>query len=223
MRAFNAGILNKLDQTVINIEVTKKEFVLLFSYGANLTPTTLLTRLLADWEGVTFEMLEEHFLGYYKVQGMSFAFNKRSGSNEQPYTNANIFAISAKATTAVYGSIVAVPKTILLDGNSNLNRNEGCKGIIATDNTDSHYVLRQLPFTAMPIGEDRHPSLTNGKKTIDEGVWFYQAASEKKVSLNEDGECDIAPKKDYAERIYNQLKDVQGIDKAYLDKIKKYI
>jgi hypothetical protein len=210
-RAFDPTVLLNCDLSRHNFEATSTEKVLLFSYGANMTPNTLLSRLKTDWDELTIEMLETHFLGLYKVPNMDLAFNKHGGT--QSY--ANIFV---RKTTEVYGTVCAIPKRILYDANSNLNIKEGCKGII-TNNEQGHYWLRQLPYPAHPVGDvSRHPSMTTGLKHIPEGIWFYQATPDK--TQNEDNA--MAPSKEYANKIYEALSDLGGVSPEYLAKIKKY-
>jgi hypothetical protein len=175
MKELNSSILHKIDLSQLNLDKDpSKEFALLANYGKNLNPTIFHERIKNDWNVPTLEDLSEYFLGIYQIPNYKLRFNK-AGSNGTAYGN-----LTFLNNNAAYASVFAVPKTLLFNPSSALNKAEGVIDTHNAENPNNHYWLRQFsvslkPYASETLKIDTFPSI-EGKKTINgNSVWYYSA------------------------------------------------
>ena len=225
MKSLNLSTFeNKVDFSQLNLDKDKsKHMALLFSYGANVNFENLFDRLKDDWNrSHQIDKLEEwmdlsaYLLGVYRASNRQLMFNKEGASGPDAFNYANV---QYRPGGEAYGTVMMVPKSILFDPASRLNRSEGCYDIHNVANPSNHYWLRQVvctPYVApgQPLVHPKH----NGSDTIN-SVWMYEASPFKI------GDEAIMPKSTYVKNIIRGLEynGTPMVPNSYLDYLKLFI
>ena len=215
MKALSKRAIDGLDLSELNLDKDKnKEFALLLNYGRNTNSELFHTSLKPDWSEIeTLEALQGYFLGIYQVPNFELRFEKR-GSNGEVFAN-----IARCPRKTAYGTVFAVPKTILFNPGSTLNRSEGCQDI--HNENSRHYWLRQIPLiepflNQQIMKENDFPMIGDSKRITC--AWIYQACGPAIISGGQ-------PTREYVQNIHNGLhvNGVPMVPQSYLDYIKSFL